>query len=454
MVTSDEEQKKAGLGEFDKVQKLIAAIGEGKAADVVKACEDFGGGSLDQIVDGRGRGALHMASQRGDPEISKALVTKCGMSVNKQDNDGKTPLLMAALNGKSRLVEALLKLGADPKLGEKDGTLPIHAAAAAGDADSIEKLIEEGGKEGQLEANSVAGTPLLMAVHAGKADVARELLNLGASAHAKTAEGVSCLPLAVISGDHETVKLLLKTDVGKAGLKERVMSGVTPLHLACANPDKKAGARLTRALVEAGADVNATDMSGALPIQNAGSAGNNSAVEFLYPLTKRPSDIEEAAWTVDKLVSDAQTSRPLREGQPTTQSFHGVVDAEKAAEEKREGDKAFVGQDFAAAETHYSASLDADDTNPTVWANRAAARLKLEKWSEALGDSRVARTQDKANVKAWYREGCASKELGMYEDAACAFFEAVSLDPENKALKDAFQGAIDAGRKAVQEQSV
>lgn len=54
--------------------------------------------------------------------------------------------------------------------------------------------------------------------------------------------------------------------------------------------------------------------------------------------------------------------------------------------------------------------------------------------------------------QAWFREGCAAKELELYEDAAQAFFEAYRLDSSNPQLAQAFQEAIRLGQKQYQQQ--
>ena len=126
----------------------------------------------------------------------------------------------------------------------------------------------------------------------------------------------------------------------------------------------------------------------------------------------------------------------------------GVVDAEKAAAEKRRGDEAFIRGDNATAVEAYASSLACDDANAKVWANRSAARLKLGHFAAAARDAKISRAIDKGYVKAWYREGCALTELGDYESAAVAFFEGMQIDGDNKDLKRGFDDAIARGRKA------
>ncbi|KAF5826829.1 hypothetical protein DUNSADRAFT_1935 [Dunaliella salina] len=122
-------------------------------------------------------------------------------------------------------------------------------------------------------------------------------------------------------------------------------------------------------------------------------------------------------------------------------------DKEKAMQLKRQGDEAFVRQDYAASAEAYSASLKHDTSSAAVWANRAAAYLRLGRVHEALEDARRSRAVDPGFAKAWYREGSAYAAMNLWEDAACAYFEGCQLAPGNKEFEAAFKGAISAGRR-------
>ena len=50
--------------------------------------------------------------------------------------------------------------------------------------------------------------------------------------------------------------------------------------------------------------------------------------------------------------------------------------------------------------------------------------------------------------QAWYREGCAASELGLWNDAAQAFFRGYQTDPNNHELAGAFQAAVQQGKQA------
>ena len=120
-------------------------------------------------------------------------------------------------------------------------------------------------------------------------------------------------------------------------------------------------------------------------------------------------------------------------------------------EDEAEGDEAFIAGDNAVAIDKYTKSLDADGTNEKVWANRAAAKLKLRDYVGALRDARTAKKIDCEYVKAWFREGTALTELGDYEGAALCFFEGMQVEgqSENPDLKRGFDAAIKKGRDAM-----
>ena len=71
------------------------------------------------LQDGFGQVALHFCAY-GHLECAKALLG-AGADINKQDNSGRTPLMLAANNGKIEVVRELLKRGAKKELKNNDG---------------------------------------------------------------------------------------------------------------------------------------------------------------------------------------------------------------------------------------------------------------------------------------------------------------------------------------------
>ena len=75
-----------------------------------------------------GKVALNWACDRGHLECAKALLG-AGADINKQKNDGRTPLMLAANWGNIEVVRELLKRGAKKELKDKDGKTAYDLAS-------------------------------------------------------------------------------------------------------------------------------------------------------------------------------------------------------------------------------------------------------------------------------------------------------------------------------------
>lgn len=108
-----------------------------------------------------------------------------------------------------------------------------------------------------------------------------------------------------------------------------------------------------------------------------------------------------------------------------------IINRQEEAKEK--GNAAFKSGDNQGAVTHYTVGIDLDPYNKTIsstlYANRAAAYLKLKKYTESLADCNKAIALNDSYAKAYLRRGEARMELGDYEDATRDFNRADQLDP-------------------------
>ena len=83
---------------------------------------------------------LRKASYKGYPAIV-ILLLAAGANVDKQENNGWTPLMGAAYNGNIEVVKELLKAGANKKLKNKDGKTAYGLTSNK----EIKKLLGGGG---------------------------------------------------------------------------------------------------------------------------------------------------------------------------------------------------------------------------------------------------------------------------------------------------------------------
>ncbi len=153
-----------------------------------------------------------------------------GANVNARAKDGSTPLHVAAASGDAAAIRALLAGGADINARGKDGFTPLHGAAASGDVAAIRALLTGGAN---VDARAKDGsTPLHQAARFGEMASVRALLAGGADADARTKDGLTPLHFATMSGDAATIIRALIA--GGASVDARDKAGLTPLHRAAA----------------------------------------------------------------------------------------------------------------------------------------------------------------------------------------------------------------------------
>ena len=115
---------------------------------------------LQQHSDDDGATPLYIAAQDGHGEVVEALL-KGGCDVDKATNDGATPLLIAAQEGQREVVEALLKGWCHVDKADDHDDTPLFMAAAKGHGEVVEAFLK-GGCDVDKATNDGA-TPLIRA---------------------------------------------------------------------------------------------------------------------------------------------------------------------------------------------------------------------------------------------------------------------------------------------------
>uniref|UniRef100_A0A8B9QVB8 Poly [ADP-ribose] polymerase n=1 Tax=Anas platyrhynchos TaxID=8839 RepID=A0A8B9QVB8_ANAPL len=263
------------------------------------------------------------ASKAGDLETVKQLCSP--QNVNCRDLEGRhsTPLHFAAGYNRVSVVEYLLHHGADVHAKDKGGLVPLHNACSYGHYEVAELLVRHGASVNVADLWKF--TPLHEAAAKGKYEICKLLLKHGADPTKKNRDGNTPLDL-VKEGDTDIQDLLrgdaALLDAAKKGCLARVQKlctqenincrdtqgrNSTPLHLAAGYNNLE----VAEYLLEHGADVNAQDKGGLIPLHNAASYGADDIRALLIdamPPEALPTCFKPQATVVSaSLISPAST---------------------------------------------------------------------------------------------------------------------------------------------------
>jgi ankyrin repeat protein/L-ascorbate metabolism protein UlaG (beta-lactamase superfamily) len=225
----------------------------------------------------------------------------------------QTPLHEAAFSGNIRLIDLLVKHGADIEALNEEGSTPLLYISQAGQAEAIDRLLEHGARldvrnrygETPLTfplANNFIGLveklwpraealknrdllekyPLHRLAYLGMAQPASFVLGKGIPVDLKDESGRTPFQRAAQGGSIELAQMLL--DKG-AHVDEPDPGGSTPLHLAV----KKGRTDMVRFLLQKGADPKAKDGIGRTPVDLAGEYSYPEIAGILKDAGSRPT---------------------------------------------------------------------------------------------------------------------------------------------------------------------
>ncbi|MHB1188776.1 ankyrin repeat domain-containing protein [Thiobacillus sp.] len=183
--------------------KLMDAARHG---DIVAVRALLKAGANPNIGDYWGDAPLMEAVRQDSLELAQTLLDAGAVSNIK--GRGYTPLGLAAKNGNVRLVEMLLRTGANPDRKSDDGDTPMHAAALMGHPAVIDALAK--GRPDLRLFNREGLSPLAVAAANGQYDAARALARAGAPLDWGDKKFHPPLWWAFSVGDLDMARLLLK----------------------------------------------------------------------------------------------------------------------------------------------------------------------------------------------------------------------------------------------------
>jgi len=208
-------------------------------------------------------------------KIAEAMSEAEGTNVDKTTNRivkalGPVLLCSSASQGDTDMLERLIYSRVDPSASDYDSRSPMHLAAANGKIDALSFLISKGGDVNALDR--WMGTPLLDAIIFGHDDCAQMLQKH--SGYVVKSEFISRLLRAASEGDAALVERLCKFGGNPS---DRDYDKRTALHIAAATGNEE----IINILLSHGAEVNALDRWLSTPLDDALKQGNESIINIL-----------------------------------------------------------------------------------------------------------------------------------------------------------------------------
>jgi ankyrin repeat protein len=264
--------------EPDGVEPWVETLLFGTAADVARLLD--GGLSPNAATRSGGTTALMLAA----PDVAKMrLLLDRGADVNARAASRFSALMVAAQYQEGdAAISLLLDRGAQVSAPSSGAPVfnanPFFLASYAGNARSLERLLEAGGRldEAMIAIGTSRTTPMLGAFKFGDVDVARTLLDLGAPVDFADGNGITMLGRSVLNNEVEMAEMLIARG---ASVNVVDKMGMTPL-LWAANVDF-GDAAMIELLLKSGARADVRNKDGLTPLELARKLGHANLIPAL-----------------------------------------------------------------------------------------------------------------------------------------------------------------------------
>jgi TIR domain/Ankyrin repeats (3 copies) len=182
--------------------QLLNASGGGDTAAVTRLLSQ---GADVEARNNQGDSPLLMAARSKKLDAAKLLIAR-GANLEDKDNQGDTPLIAACTVGSPELAQLLVDKGADINARDEIGATPLMYASLAGNTAIIELLLAKGANINSADDNGK--TPMMYAASAGSVDAVQLMLKKNASPAAKDHNGKTALNYAEQWKHPDVVQLL------------------------------------------------------------------------------------------------------------------------------------------------------------------------------------------------------------------------------------------------------
>jgi len=145
------------------------------------------------IEEERGDTGLILALREDSMRVFQVLLNDPGSNLEARSRNGDTALMVAAFRGNLPAVEALLAKDVEVN---RPGWTALHYAAASGNNKIVQLLLD---KSAYIDAESPnKTTPIMMAARGGHIYTVKLLLDEGADATLRNAQGLSAIDMATM----------------------------------------------------------------------------------------------------------------------------------------------------------------------------------------------------------------------------------------------------------------
>ena len=228
-----------------------------------------------------GKTPLIVAALEGHSEVIFILHSS-GANLETQSNNGMTALQWAAMSLKGSIcVGLLVRLGSNPNSRSARGASALHFAAVKGRVEVATLLLSAGSLVDA--ADNQGNTPLHWAARAGCAEAVRLFTGAGALLDATGEHGATAMHNAVDSGDSATEIIESLLEKG-ADPNLRDIRGFTPLMLAAIRGH---GAAAEALMKDARADINLADGYGETALFWASWKGHTQVIEKILGCSQK-----------------------------------------------------------------------------------------------------------------------------------------------------------------------
>ncbi|XP_071085923.1 serine/threonine-protein phosphatase 6 regulatory ankyrin repeat subunit B-like [Haliotis cracherodii] len=260
-------------GKYGRTPVMKAAWGGHKR--VLNLLVDKGGDV--SLFDNENDNILHVACIRGNGTMVKHILSKQVVGINSRGRKGRSPLMVAAQNGKKELFNLLLCEGGNMFQTDGDGNNILHVSCIGGHLHMVVYVLS--GFIFDINSRGEVGrTPVMLAAEEGHRQVFNLLVSRNCNLHLDDSCGNNIIHVACLGGRVEMVNYLLAYNT--LGIKSRGRDGRTSIMSAA----EKGHLDVFKLLMSKGCDVMLNDDHGDSILHIACSGGSMDMVAYILSL--------------------------------------------------------------------------------------------------------------------------------------------------------------------------